>query len=94
MDYLESNKLLNDSQSGFRPRRSTPLASALLLDKIRANMDKGLLTGAVFIDLSKAFDTVSHSNLLNKLQKFGAKSVELDWFTNYLFKRTQFVSYI
>ncbi len=56
-------------------------------------MDKGLLTRAVFIDLSKAFDTVSHSNLLNKLTSFGIRSYELEWFTNYLFNRAQYVSF-
>ena len=64
MDYLESNNLINDSQFGFRQKRYTQLAVTLFLDNVRAKMDKGLLTGAVFIDLSKAFDTVSHSNLL------------------------------
>ncbi|CAB3993279.1 Hypothetical predicted protein [Paramuricea clavata] len=93
MNYLEINHLINDSQFGFRPKRSTQLAVTLLLDKVRANMDKGLLTGMVFIDLSKAFDTVSHSNLLNKLTRFGIKSYELEWFTNYLFNRSQCVSF-
>lgn len=93
MNYLETNHLINDSQFGFRPKRSTQLAVTLLLDKVRANMDKGLLTGMVFIDLSKAFDTVSHSNLLNKLTRFGIKSYELEWFTNYLFNRSQCVSF-
>jgi hypothetical protein len=93
MDYLESNNLINDSQFGFRQKRSTQLAVTLFLDNVRAKMDKGLLTGAVFIDLSKAFDTVSHSNLLNKLQGFGVQSVEMEWFTNYLFNRSQVVNY-
>ena len=53
MDYLESNNLINDSQFGFRQKRSTQLAVTLFLDNVRAKMDKGLLTGAVFIDLSK-----------------------------------------
>jgi retron-type reverse transcriptase len=93
MDYLESNNLINDSQFGFRQKRSTQLAVTLFLDTVRAKMDKGLLTGAVFIDLSKAFDTVSHSNLLNKLQEFGVQSVEMEWFAKYLFNRSQVVNY-
>ena len=47
----------------------------------------------VFIDLSKAFDTVSHSSLVNKLITFGIKSYELQWFTNYLLNRSQCVSF-
>ena len=66
MNYLGSNHLINDSQFGFRPKRSMQLAVALLFNKARANMHKGLLTGMVFIDLSKAFVTVSHSSLLIK----------------------------
>lgn len=93
MDYLESNNLINDSQFGFRQKRSTQLAVTLLLDKVRANMDKGLLTGVVFIDLSKAFDMVSHSNPLNKSEGFGVQSAEMEWFTNYLFNRSQFVNF-
>ena len=50
---------------------STELAATLLLDDIRKNVDKGQLVGAVFVDLSKAFDTISHSNLLTKLPSYG-----------------------
>ena len=77
----------------FRSKHSTQLASTLLLDKIRSNTDKGLLTGVIFMDLKKAFDTVSHSNLLNKLPTFGLTSTELEWFTNYLFSRSQIINF-
>ena len=46
-----------------------------------------------FIDLSKAFDTISHSNLLQKLPKYGIKEGELPWLTDYLFRRSAAVSY-
>ena len=48
--YLESNQLINASQFGFRSKHSTQLASTLLLDKMRSNTDKGLLTGVIFMD--------------------------------------------
>ena len=51
------------------------------------------LTGAVFIDLSKAFDTVDHSKLLSKLCVYGITDTELLWFTNYLADRRQLVQY-
>ncbi len=86
--------MIKESEFGFRPKRSTQLAVTIFLDKVRANMDKCLLTGAVFIDLPKAFDTVSHSNILNKLTSFGIRSYELEWLTNYLFNRAaQYVSF-
>ena len=50
-------------------------------------------TSFVFIDLSKAFDTVSHSCLLNKLPSYGIVNKELQWFTDYLFSRTQSVQF-
>ena len=56
-------------------------------------MDKGLKTGAVFIDLRKAFDTVDHARLLSKLPIYGIKNKELCWFESYLFGRKQIVSH-
>ena len=91
MDHLERNSLLFKHQFGFRSKRSTELAVALVTDFIRKEADKCSLTGAIFIDLSKAFDTVSHSNVLNKLPSFGICGNELMWFTDYLFNRTQVV---
>ena len=52
-------------------------------------MDNGKLTGAVFLDLKKAFDTVDHQVLLSKLAKLGILNTELTWFTNYLSNRYQ-----
>ena len=80
-------------QFGFRPKLSTEFAATLLLDEIRKSVDQGKLVGATFIDLSKAFDTISHSNLLQKFPKYGIKEGELSWFTDYLFHRSAAVSY-
>ena len=54
--FLEKHYLLKNSQSGFRPRRSTELACNLIVDDIRKNIDNGLLTGVIYLDLSKAFE--------------------------------------
>ena len=56
-------------------------------------MDHELLTGAVFVDLRKAFDSVDHEILLSKLESYGLKDIEFDWFRNYLTDRKQLISF-
>ena len=89
--FLERNNLLNDSQFGYRENRSTDLASALLIDSIRKNGDNGLLTGTLFLDLSKAFDTINHDLIIKKLASYGVGNHETNWFSDYLFCRSQTV---
>ena len=91
--YLEDNNLLTDHQFGYRKRSSTEMAANLFLDNIRKEINKGRLVGALFLDLSKAFDTISHGSLLEKLKTYGIKNAEFGWFQDYLFNRQQFVSY-
>ena len=56
-------------------------------------MDQGMLTGSVFIDLKKAFDTVDHDLLIEKLSRYGIRNSELSWFKDYLKNRSQVVQY-
>ena len=91
MTYLVNNKLINDTQFGYRKHRSTQQATTLLTYYIRKSVDNKKLVGAVFIDLSRAFDTISHSMLINKLPSYGIIHAELEWFTSYLFDRRQLV---
>lgn len=91
--YLEANELLSERQFGFRQRSSTQHAVTILTDSIRQNIDKGLMTGAVFLDLRKAFDTVDHSRIISKLPLYGIRDKELAWLESYLFGRKQFVQY-
>ena len=65
-EFLETNGMLGQSQFGFRKNRSTQHAVTLLTDQIRQGMDQGKFTGAVFVDLSKAFDTVDNGFILSK----------------------------
>ena len=66
-EYLEKSDLLTICQFGFRKKRSTELAATLFLDSIKSKVNNGMIVGAVFIDLSKDFDTIRHSKLLQKL---------------------------
>ena len=91
MEHLESNQLLHPQQFGFRQKYSTETANCYLLENIKASMDKGNVVGAVFLDLKKAFDTVNHSTLMNKLKSFKMSSEALQWFTSYLEGREQCV---
>ena len=61
-------------------------------DEIRKNADAGRLTGALFIDLRKAFDTVPHEELISKLKRFGLGEDSINWFTSYLSDRFQVVA--
>ena len=89
LDYVENN-LLSKHQFGYRKKRSTELATILLADNIRKDVNKGNLVGAVFVDLSKAFDTLSHSVLLRKLNLYGISQTSQKWFCDYFFNRKQF----
>ena len=88
---LQQNKILSPYQCGFRKCHSTEFAALSFSDNIRRNMDQGQLTGGVFIDLCKAFDTVDHTILLDKLSNLGIVDKEHGWFTDYLSNHTQVV---
>ena len=91
--FLDKQNILSESQYGFRKKRSTNLAILELVTKISKAIDDNEFTMGVFLDVSKAFDTVDHVILLQKLEHYGIRGVALDWFKNYLTGRTQFVKY-
>ena len=90
-NFFEDNNILSNCLFGFRKRRSTKLATVLLCDSIRKSFENGHLVGCLFLDLSKAFDTMGHSIILEKLLLHGVNGHELLWLTDYLFNRTQTV---
>lgn len=93
--YLELNQILYDKQFGFRPGRTTEDCLHKLTNLVCANKEKGASKAAMacFIDLKKAFDTVNHDFLLQKLDFYGVKSTELSWFRSYLSERFQSLVY-
>ena len=91
--YLHEHKILNPYRCGFCKCDSTEFAALSFADTIRRNIDQGQLTVAVFIDLRKAFDTVNHDVLLDKLTKIGVLGLERDWFSHYLMNHTQSVEF-
>ena len=86
--YLTNNKIITSKQFGFRPKLSTGTALAHFTDNILQNMDTGRFTGAVFLDLSKAFDTVDHHLLLQKLINIGLTDSTVQCFRSYLMNRS------
>jgi hypothetical protein len=87
--YFET--ILTKAQYGFRLNRSTELALINFYQDLINKMDQGYIGLGVFIDLKKAFDTVDHNILLRKLEKYGVCGMALDWVSDYLKNRQQFV---
>ena len=87
--YLTKEKILYSKQFGFQKGHSTDHAILKLTDQIYESFENNQYTLGVFIDLSKAFDTVDHSILIQKLELHGIKGLNLAWFKNYLTNRKQ-----
>ena len=87
--FLEENALLTDSQFGFRKQRSTTHAISQLLNQIYTNINRSVITAAIYVDFSKAFNCVQHSILLEKLGKLNLHHSVLAWISSYLTDREQ-----
>jgi len=88
--FLTDNNLLSKFQSGFRPKHSTLTALIQMCDQWMHDMDDGKLTGVLFLDIKKAFDSINHEILLQKMKHYyGIKDIQLEWFQSYLTNRKQ-----
>ena len=92
IEFLEERQILYYRQFGFRKDFSTNHAILTLLESLQKALDDRQFASRIFIDLEKAFDTVSHDILLKKLNHYGIRGIANDWFRSYLSDRTQFVS--
>jgi hypothetical protein len=85
------HNILAANQFGFREKHSTFMALLNLVDRISGKIDNKEYSIGIFMDLSKAFDTVDHGIFLDKLELYGVRGVALKWFKSYLEHRSQFV---
>ena len=85
--FLEQMHQLYEGQFGFRSKHSCEHAIQNLLSDVVKGHTNGKITTAIFLDLSKAFDTLNHNILLKKLEKYGLCRSSLQWYSSYLEKR-------
>ena len=88
-NYFEYKNIFNKNQYGFRSNKSTTQAMLSLLRDVYSSLDNENLYFSIFLDLKKAFDSVSHTILLSKLSHYGVRGAPLSWFRFYLSGRTQ-----
>ena len=91
--YFNDNNLLYNSQYGFRKGHSCEYAAMEVTDKVFKHLDNKKLPLAIFLDFSKAFDTINHKILLYKLKYYGVSGIPLKWFEDYLTNRKQYIQY-
>ena len=91
--YSQINTYMSDKFSkyltGFRKNHNTQHALLNMIENRKTNLNKANKTGAIFMDLSKAVDTLDYSLLIAKLEEYGFDSLTLEFMKNYLTNRTQ-----
>ena len=85
--YFVTNKFFDSSQYGFRKEHSTELAALEFVDRLIYKLDNGSISIGIFIDLSKAFDTINHNLVPRKLEYYGVENIT----HSYLSLRQQYV---
>ena len=92
ISFLTTHNIFTNSQFGFRQKHSTVHALLNFVDKVAHAIDNHSHLIGIFLDFSKAFDTINHDILLYKLSHYGIRGKALEWFRNYLTKRKQYTS--
>ena len=90
--FLCKHKLVSTNQFGFRSKYSREHALISLIETIKKYLDNGEIVCGVYIDLQKAFHTVNHVTILEKLKHYGIRSKQNDWFRSFLSNSKQCVS--
>ena len=93
IEFLNKYDVLSENQYGFRNKYATYMAIIMFMEKVSEAIDKGEYVIGIFIDFSKAFDTIDHKILLDKLNYYGIRGTPLSWIKNYLENRSQRVKY-
>ena len=91
-NFIEKMNIIYAKQFGFRSHHSTEHAILSIVDKIHEGIEKGMISCGIFLDFSKAFDTVNHAIPVRKLEHYGIRGIAKDWFVSYLSNRKQFTS--
>ena len=90
---MNENEIFNDKQFGFPAGHSTEHVIVKFIDQVSNAFDNNNFVLEIFIALSKAFDTVDHNILLEKLSMYGVKGNNLKWFHSYLSNRKQYIEF-
>jgi retron-type reverse transcriptase len=93
VDFIDKKNILYMHQYGFRRHHSTHLAMSHVVENITSAFDRKEFIMGIFLDLSKAFDTVDHNILFDKLCHYGICGIAFNWVKNYFCNRKQFVHY-
>ena len=93
LKFIEEFNILYDFQFGFRKFHSTFMALASAVNHIVNALQFGKYSIGVYLEFSKAFDTLDHDILFFKLNHYGIRGIALDWIKSYMLNRKQFVSY-
>lgn len=91
ISFLEKHNILFEYQFGFRKGHSSEHAMLETIDNLKTALDQNMLTCGIFLDFSKAFDTINHGILLDKMFKYGVRGTPIRWFSSYLTGQQQFV---
>ena len=89
ISFFSKHNILYENQFGFQSNMSTEYAVNQVLNYIVETLEKNEVGVCIFLDFAKAFDTVNHDILLDKLERYGIRGIALSWIRNYLINRMQ-----